>query len=292
MDDQRLGNSPDQSAWDRANLVQRAAMLGGALPESKMDKEKFEQLLAVAECDAQIKLRVLYNAVVSGVRDYGASSTAANLNNWKSAEKELDKYIEKLWVKHFQGDRVFKNLRAVCAYLTEQGWKISQASVYGHHKAGKIHADSNGHFTLQAVERYISEANLRRIDGSKPADEEPSDKSRYETEILRIKSEQMAHKLDQTKGAYVPRYAFERSLAQRAMLFKSDIEAFIRGMASEMISVSGGSPEKVPDLIEFMLDEFQKILARYAEDREWIPPAAPAGTDDITDDGEEDEEGL
>jgi hypothetical protein len=283
-------HNPDQSTWDRADLVQRAALLAGALPESKMDKEKFEQLLQVADTDAQIKLRILYNAVVSGITEYGTAGTAANLNNWKSAEKELDKYIEKLWAKHFQGERSFPNIPAVVRYLDEQGWKISQASVYNHQRAGKIKPNVKGEFPLSAVERYIVEANLRRVDGSKSpmgdsADE--SKKSQYETEILRVKSLQVAHAFEIKKGSYVPRDAFEHALAQRAALFKSDLEAFIRCQAGEMISLVSGSSEKIPDLIDYMLDQFEKCLGRYAEDREWAPPTVAM---EAPEEGPEDEE--
>lgn len=294
MDENGKQGGADQSAWDRGDSVQRAAMLATVLPGSKMDKAKFEQLLAVAETDAQIKLRVLYNAVVSGVQEYGASSIAANLNNWKAAEKELDKYVEALWDKHFQGERVFKNIHAVCKYLTEEGWRVSPATVYNHQKQGKIIPNSSGKFTLSAVEKYIKEANLRKVDGSKPPEEGQSAKSHYEEEILRIKSEHMGHKLELLRGSFVPRDAFERALAQRARLFKSDIESFIRGLAPEMITRIGGDQAKAPDLIEFMLDEFQKVLARYAEAREWTPPEPPAAAAEETrkgdDNGEEDEE--
>ena len=294
MDDKQPQSTPpwggDQSAWDRASILQRAALLAGALPESKMDKGKFEQLLQVADTDAQIKLRILYNAVVSGIKEYGAAGTSANLNNWKSAEKELDKYIEKLWAKHFQGEQSFPNIRAVVRHLEENGYKISQSSVYNHQKAGKIKPNSKGEYTLSAVEHYIAEANLRRIDGTKPNDDqEQSEKSKYETDVLRLKAAQMEHKLEVMRGSYVPKFEFERALAQRATLIKSDHDAFSRSKAGEIIALVNGDLEKTPDLIEYLLDQFEQFLGRYAEDREWRTAQPDEVEAEI--DGTDDEEG-
>jgi hypothetical protein len=283
--------NPDiPTVWDSADPIQRAVLLAGALPESKMDKAKHEQLLKVADADAQIKLRILYNAVASGIREYGADSKAANLNNWRSAEKELDKYIGKLREKHFQGERTFPNIPAVIRYLEEQGWKISQATLYNHRKAGKLKPNSTGQFPLSVVERYIIEANLHRIDGSVAQDEasgvDIDRKRRAEAEISEYDARIKKIKAETAEGKYIERYEYERSLAQRAALLKSDIDAFIRGTADEMIRLVDGDPEKTPDLIEHMLNQFQRCLGRYAEEREFAVPSASSASSAKTVEGD------
>jgi hypothetical protein len=56
------------------------------------------------------------------------------------------------------------------------------------------------------------------------------------------------------------------------MVFKTDGEAFFRSQASAMIKLTGGDPEKAPDLIEFGLNAFAGWLNRYSVDREFSVP--------------------
>lgn len=88
----------------------------------------------------------------------------------------------------------FKNLTEVAAYLKEQGWKVSQRTVYRHGKEGLILPEKNGKYSRKAVEKYTRFLKLKRTDEKKKTDELREeaaafkrDKERLELELLNIK---------------------------------------------------------------------------------------------------------
>lgn len=171
----------------------------------------------------------------------------------------------------------FKNLLEVVDFLNSAGWKVSKSAVYRHRSQGKIGPQPDGSFAVADVERYARDW-LKRVDGSGGPSNvesvEQRDKKQAETRKVSAQAEHWEIKTKILRGEYVERVAFERGLARRAAVFKSDIENFIRNNAGEMIVLVGGDATRAPDVIEFWLDAAEKWLARYAEDKEFeLPPA-------------------
>jgi hypothetical protein len=265
-----------ENIWEQADIGRRVLLLCQILPDKTMDEVKLKNLLEVADEPDQIKLKVLYNAVVKGVNEYNKNSAQAKLKNWKSAEKELELYIDKLWAKYIDDERTFPNLLAVIDYLKENKWKIAKSRVYEHQKEGKISPQSNGTFRLSDVDKYAARY-LKKGDGrsiSRDLKKYAEDKARAELEISQEKVEHLRMKNKVAAGLYVPRDSFERELAQRAIVFKSDMEAFCRSKAPDIVALVGGDKDRIPDLIEYLLGESATWLNRYAADREFIVPAA------------------
>jgi hypothetical protein len=171
-----------------------------------------------------------------------------------------------------------KNLLSVIKYLESNGWQVSKSAVYRHRKAGLIVPDVGKQFSIKLVNQYARN-HLTKF----KADDKPN-----EIPVVRqqITGDQIAHakrvaelkKLDGQarhwvakakveEGAYIKKDLFERSLAQRAAIFKSDIEAFIRSYASEMIHLVDGDDLKTPDLIDFWLEKSAVWLGRYTDAR-------------------------
>ncbi len=172
----------------------------------------------------------------------------------------------------------FKNILEVVAYLKNEGWKISKSAVYQHRDQGKIRPQSDSGYLVKDVERYAWDW-LKRADGSgRQSKVEPigqSDKREAEARKVSAQAEHWEIKTKILSGEYVERVAFERGLARRATVFKNDIENFIRNNAGEMIALVAGDATRAPDLIEFWLDESEKWLHRYSEDREFeLPPSS------------------
>ena len=71
---------------------------------------------------------------------------------------------------------------------------------------------------------------------------------------------------DVKQRLYVDKSIMETVLAQRAAIFKSDIENFIRSHASEMVHLAEGDDLKIPDVIAFWLEKSELWLGRYADD--------------------------
>ncbi len=89
--------------------------------------------------------------------------------------------------------------------------------------------------------------------------------------------------------------AFSQALVERAMLFKYDIETFCRSKATDIVNLASGNPEKIPDVIEFLLNETAKWLATYSEEGRsfTVPmPSPPLNNDSLlmSDDDFDDDE--
>lgn len=264
--------------WETADIIRRAQLLRKVLPNRPMDEAKLKNLLELADEADQVKLKVLYNAVIKGVNEYNKNSSQIKLKNWKSAEKELDAYIDVLWAKYIDHERTFPNLLSVIDYLKINKWKIAKSRAYEHHKEGKIKQQENGTFRLSDVEKYAA-TYLTMSNGKTAAsvlEKYAAEKAQVELEKEKAKLEQIQHKNKMAAGLFVPRAAFEQELAKRAAVFKSDVENFIRGGAEKTIALVAGDPAKAPALIEHQLDAAADWLNRYSGDKEFKVPAPEA----------------
>ena len=163
----------------------------------------------------------------------------------------------------------------VIKHLSSTGWKIKQSTFYNHKEKGFIRPEKDGKYSIAAVDKYAA-ARLKRLDGTKKDSIEKNNEVRQnaETRKLIAQAEHWELKSKIARGHYVPKDTFERELAHRAMVFKSDGEAFFRAGAVARIKLVGGDPEKAPDMIEHDLNAFYLWLNRYAADREFVVPAA------------------
>lgn len=162
-----------------------------------------------------------------------------------------------------------KNIPAVIAHLDAAGWKIKKSAAYKHKKEGKLRPGDDGLFSVKMVDKY-AERWLQKKDGSAPSVEALS-VERAQAELEKTKA-QARHWDTKTKielGQYVPRAEWDRELAARAHIFKSDIENFIRSEARSFINLVGGDPEKAPELIEFYLNQVEIWIDRYTQKKTW-----------------------
>ncbi|PID40290.1 MAG: hypothetical protein CR984_04020, partial [Proteobacteria bacterium] len=77
-------------------------------------------------------------------------------------------------------------------------------------------------------------------------------------EVAEIKARKLRNEL-------VDREWSERQLAARALVLKSDHENFARSHAAEIVAKCDGKVEFVPDVVEYLLVEFEVMLGRYSE---------------------------
>jgi hypothetical protein len=259
-----------------------------------MDQIKLQKLIDAADDQDQLTLKVLYNAVVANLTAYNSQKTSARLKDWKNAESALLKSISDLEAKYFPTDRPLPNLLAVVDWLKDRGWKVGKSKLYADAKAGKLRSQDDGTYHVKAVQKYAA-AYLRQLGSAGRRDASMMDdlaetKSRSEAEILASKALIFKSKADAASGLYVLRDEFEKALAQRAAIFKADLEGFCRGRASEIINLVSGDAVRIPDLIEYMLSRMEEVLARYSEDKPINVPAmqAPPDESDLDDDVAED----
>ncbi len=255
------------------------------------EQEKIKELLEIVEQQERLKLTVLHNAVVNCLKDYQANSTTVRLNAWQSAETALKNFVDLLWIKYFVKEEVLANALAVANYLNLQGWRAGKSTVYKHLKEGKLRPHSDGSFLLSDVEKYAI-AFLVRKNGSVSAKLDQLQKDRLDA-AKRKEIAQARHweiKTNILEGEFVPKDFFERELAKRAAVFKSDLENFARSESAGIINLVAGDAGKGPDLIEYMLARIGRFLERYAEEKEFAVPSQSPLLDDMTLNDYEEEE--
>ena len=242
----------------------------------KLDQEKFEKLVALADQQEQITLKVLYNAVVNSINILNADSSAVNVKDWEVTKNSYEEYSGTLWKKYMDKAEALPALRsiqAVVEYAKTLGYKLKRATAYKHQKENRFRPDKDGLYPIAVIDKYL--ATLRKLDGTTGAklDRAQAGRAQWEEKKTQAQAEHWALRTKILAGEYVEKGEFERALAQRAAVFKNDLESFIRGQAAGIINLVGGTPDKTPDLIEFMLDRIAEWLNRYADEREFTVPA-------------------
>jgi hypothetical protein len=168
----------------------------------------------------------------------------------------------------------FKNVDAVLAFLTSQGYQVSRPTLFRHRKAGKLVASPDGTFTEAAVTGYAATFLTRAADA---VDDGVEDVAKVKALADAKRSQAMAtlaeERAKRESGQYVPKADFDRALAQRALLFKMDLKNFAHAGAPEICAVVDGDHTLVPDLILLLLRKFEDFLDRYAQPGvEWEIP--------------------
>ena len=191
----------------------------------------------------------------------------------------------------------FKNISDVHKHLKANSWKISRTQLYDHAATKKLNRSPDGTFPLSVVEQYALKY-LRTADGSRHSRAlEEIQAKKYSADVRQsIASAEMKElKIKILKGEFVRKDAFSQALVERAMLFKYDIEMFCRSKAADIVNLAAGNPEKIPDMIEFLLAETAKWLSTYSEEGRsfTVPmPSPPLNNDSLlmSDDDFDDDE--
>ena len=161
-----------------------------------------------------------------------------------------------------------KNIPAVVKYLDKSGWKIAKSAAYKHKKDGKLTSEKDGTFKISKVDKYADQW-LARLDGAAAVDELSQERSEAETLKVKAMARHWEIKTKILTGEYILRNLFDYEIAARAKIFKTDMEGFFRGRAPDIVRKCDGDQELVPDMIEYLIRQGEKWLARYSRPQEW-----------------------
>jgi hypothetical protein len=183
----------------------------------------------------------------------------------------------------------FPNLLKVFDFLRGEGYRIAKSTLYRHRSEGKIRPAKDDTYQIKAVSKYAARFLKRKgeiVPSASSANLFVLQERKIKAEASRLEA-QARHweiKADAATGAYVPRGHFEAALAARATVFKSDLHNLAHALPSAIVGIVQGDPEKIPDLIVFLLNSFENILDRYASDGVLtpLPPPVEEVSDDTT----------
>jgi hypothetical protein len=165
----------------------------------------------------------------------------------------------------------------VIIWLQDQGYAIGKSKVYADTKykgaqPPLLVADKNGGFTLEAVQAYIKNADLKRKDGSRASDPDPDAMDRLTerkviAEVEKLEAQRDSTRLDHDikKGQYIPRAEHERELASRARALKSGMISFFRRTIDDLVVELGADPDRAAEALAFCLERSKDWFHAYAE---------------------------
>lgn len=232
-------------------------------------KDEIKKALELASPADQVEIKILNQAVLENMTTYRKNFSTANLKNWKTAERQLDDLVVKVLGGQETGTPAaghLANINKVHAYLKENGWKVSPSAVYNHHKAGILMPDKTGRYAVEAVDHYAA-SNLRRLDGSRPADELAQQAEKKAAEIRRLNAQAniLEDKAKISSAKWIRRTQYEKDLVSRAATLKSDLLSWCQGQAEGICHLVEGNEELIPDLIQHLVKGVETHLDRYVQ---------------------------
>jgi len=164
----------------------------------------------------------------------------------------------------------FKNLTEVTSYLKNEGWQVSQSTVYKHGQEGKIRPDIGKAYSLAAVKRYANRF-LVLAKTKQTISDEDLQRKKLMAETARV-TEQA--KLAQIKrmseeGKYILRSDLFLEMAARAATLEAGLKYMISSKAADWIEMVDGDQKKVGDLIRAMENGLNEGLNEFASTKEF-----------------------
>lgn len=161
--------------------------------------------------------------------------------------------------------RTFKNLNQAAAWLREQGWKISDSTIYNHHTRNLINPRADGLYHEADLLRY-AQNTLKRKDGAGSEKLEALQERKALAEIERAEVQAAKMRLQQEilEGKYITKEQHEREMAARARLLKADVLNFGRLYVEDLIHLVGGDPAQAPEALAIFERQAEQWLNRYA----------------------------
>lgn len=182
----------------------------------------------------------------------------------------------------------FKNLQKVRQYLLDHGYKISKSQLYDHGKAGKIKPRQDGEFYQDDIDEYAA-AFLKTKAGGRPISDVQNRRNEAEARKMEAQARLWRLKADILAGQYIKRDSFELDLTSRSLLFKHDLQNLARAQAPTICRLVNGDRQLIPELMDFLLEQFAIFLNRYAEDREFVVPSLDENDDESISGAENDD---
>jgi hypothetical protein len=165
-----------------------------------------------------------------------------------------------------------KNLSDVLDYLLHAGWRATKASIYRHHKEGKLLPRPDGAYQIRDVEKYARTFLKQKSTGkriSEKIDELQRRKLEMELENLNLENQRKKRQNEKETGNLVPREQMEIELATRAGILDAGLKHWIQSRAAEWARMVAGDMKKVGDLVNLMSRDLDEYINSYASASEY-----------------------
>ncbi len=230
--------------------------------------DTMQKLLGVCSTEEAEELRTLYSAQQQCLKTYRGDPTAQRKRDWDAARQGYEERVSELWQRYMSREEYLKNRREAAQWFKDQGYKVGKSKLYADAKAGRLKVCNDGSIRVSDLEDYVGRQGLEPLEQATEPEEGAEDlqkeKVREELKKLRLENEERELKRKRQEGEYIPRQDLELELASRAGVLDTGLRSDIKTHARDWVHLVGGRAERVPDLVEAMLDVLDRRLNEYA----------------------------
>ena len=238
------------------------------MSESGEYPQDMQQVLNVCSPQEAEELKVLYAAQGQCLSTYQASPTAQHKKDYDAAREGYRDRLSELWRRYMQSEEYLKNRLEAVQWLRDQGYKVGKSKLYNDAASGKLKVCNDGSIRVSDLEDYVARQGMEPLRESTEPDEAAEDlqreKIKEELRKLQLQNERQEFERARLEGKYIPRENLELELASRAGVLDSGLRTDIKTHARDWVHLVGGQADRVPDLVEAMLDVLDRRLNEYA----------------------------
>ena len=234
--------------------------------------EPARDLHALAQRSADADLATLIQVKEAARATMCKDRTAKNIVAFNAATKALENAMQHKEQEAPPTENqapTFPTLEAVRRYLDEQGYVVSKSAIARHKfLPGGPRPDQDGTFSQKEALRYAKAFDLKvkstGLRKSEAAVLEQSQLRDARTELVREQALLARRKREVEEGKWVPKASVSHDLAARAVMLKTGLKQLATGSVGEWVSLVGGDPRRVPDLLRLVLEGLDRVLDDYA----------------------------
>lgn len=228
-----------------------------------------ENLLASANPDEALELRVFKRAIGMTLKKYQDSPTKGNQQNYEAARAAYEEKKQALEDKYFGAPAgpTFPSLLEACDHLKKVGFRISKSKLYRDRDKNFFKVNPDGTVPESEIRAYAAEHLPKSRASLNDLDDIHAVKTAREVERLEKQNEKLQFELDRERGKYIPREDFEAELAARAAVLDSGFRHLFNTKAREWIALVAGRVDRQADFLSALNQSLDNQLNTYASTR-------------------------
>ena len=163
-------------------------------------------------------------------------------------------------------DSGLASIQDVIRYIEGLGF-VGTKSVYRHKGEGKLRPNEDGTYSKDAVRKYAETWLKQKATGLKKSEDAALQQRQLlsaREDLLREQALLARRKREVEEGKWVPKASVSHDLAARAVMLKTGLKQLATGNVGEWVSLVGGDPRRVPDLLRLVLEGLDRVLDDYA----------------------------
>jgi hypothetical protein len=230
--------------------------------------EELGQLLGVCTRQEAAELKTLYNAQIQCLKAYQQDPTAQRKRDWDAARQGYEERVSELWQRYMAREEYLKNRLEAVKWLKDRGYTVGKSKLYADTKAGQLKVCNDGSIRVSDLEDYVARQGLEPLEQVTEPEEGAEDLQREikreQLRQLQLDNERREFERQRQEKQYIPRKDLELELVSRAGVLDTGLRSDIKAHARDWVHLVGGRAERVPDLVEAMLDVLDRRLNEYA----------------------------